>query len=41
MTQEENDVEIKIERDGTWLWYLHGVLHCDDGPAVERPEGEY
>lgn len=40
MTEEQDGVEIKVERDGTKLWYLHGVLHRDDGPAVERPDGE-
>ena len=40
MTKEENGVEIKVERDGTRLWYLHGVLHRGDGPAVEWPEGD-
>jgi len=41
MTKEEDGIEIKVERDGTKLWYLHDVLHRDDGPAVERPEGDY
>lgn len=34
MTKEEDGIEIKVERDGTRLWYLHGVLHWDDGPRV-------
>ena len=41
MAKKEDGVEIKVERDGTRLWYLHGVLHRDNGPAVERPEGDY
>ena len=40
MTEEEDGVEIKVERDGTKIWHLHGVIHRDDGPAVERPNGE-
>lgn len=39
MTKEEDGVEIKVERDATKIWYLHGVIHRDDGPAVERPGG--
>ena len=40
MTKQEDGVEIKVERDGTRLWYLHSVLHRDDGPAVEYPNGQ-
>ena len=40
MTKEEDGVEIKVQPDGAKHWYLHGVLHRDDGPAVERPHGE-
>jgi len=27
-----------IFRDGDMHWYRHGVIHRDDGPAVEWPE---
>lgn len=40
MAKEEDGVEIKVKRDGTKIWYLHGVAHRDDGPAVEYPNGE-
>ena len=40
MTKEEDGEEIKVQRDGAKHWYRHGVLHRDDGPAVERPGGE-
>ena len=40
MTKEEDGVEIKLGRDGATFWYLHGVVHRDDGPAVEYPNGE-
>ncbi len=40
MTEEEDGVEIKVQSDGAKHWYLYGVLHRDDGPAVERPGGE-
>ena len=40
MTKEKDGVEIKIQPDGAKHWYFHGVLHRDDGPAVERPHGE-
>lgn len=40
MTKEKDGVEIKVPPDGAKHWYFHGVLHRDDGPAVERPEGE-
>ena len=41
MPKEEDGVEIKVEHDVTRLRYLHGVIHRDDGQAVERPEGDY
>ena len=31
--------EMKIEQDGTKMWYLNGELHREDGPAVEYPDG--
>jgi|GWRWMinimDraft_15_1066023.scaffolds.fasta_scaffold05973_3 hypothetical protein len=40
MTKEEEDgVEIMVEPDGTKLWFLHKVLHRDDGPAIEFSNG--
>jgi hypothetical protein len=33
-------VEVRTETDGTRLWYRHGLLHREDGPAVERPNGQ-
>ncbi len=30
---------MKIEQDGTKMWYLNGELHREDGPAVEYPDG--
>jgi len=30
---------IKIDADGTKLWYLNGKLHRADGPAVEYVNG--
>ena len=32
--------EMKIEQDGTKMWYLNGELHREDGPAVESADGE-
>lgn len=40
MTKEQDGVEIKLGKDGATFWYLHGVVHRDDGPAVEYPNGE-
>lgn len=34
---EEDGVELKVQPDGTVLWYRYDVLHRDDGPAVIRP----
>ncbi len=31
--------EMKIEQDGTKMWYLNGELHREDGPAIEYPDG--
>ena len=31
--------EMKVDSDGTKDWYLHGELHREDGPAVERSDG--
>jgi hypothetical protein len=25
--------------NGTKIWYLNGLLHREDGPAIERPDG--
>ena len=30
---------VKVFEDGTKMWYLHGELHREDGPAVERATG--
>ena len=40
MTKEEDGVESKPGRDGATFWYLHGVIHRDDGPAIEFSTGE-
>jgi hypothetical protein len=40
MAEEDDGVEIKVEPDGTALFFLYGVLHRDNGPAVIRPEGD-
>jgi hypothetical protein len=40
MAEEEDGVEIKVEPDGTALFFRYGVLHRDHGPAVMRPNGE-
>jgi len=31
--------EVTVEDDGTKKWYLNGVPHREDGPAVESPYG--
>jgi hypothetical protein len=31
--------ECKVDEYGTKEWYLNGVLHREDGPAVERTNG--
>ncbi len=31
--------ELKIEQDGTKMWYLNGELHREDGPAIEYENG--
>ena len=28
-----------VRSDGTVIWYLHGKVHRDDGPAVEFDDG--
>ena len=38
--EEDDGVEIKVEPDGTALYFRYGVLHRDHGPAVIRPEGD-
>ncbi len=40
MTEEEDGVEVKVQDDGTVLFFLYGVLHRDHGPAVIGPGGE-
>lgn len=29
----------KIEPNGTKEWFLNGILHREDGPAIEWPHG--
>lgn len=40
MAEDQDGVERRVERDGRVLWYRYGVLHRDNGPAVEYPSGE-
>lgn len=40
MSELGKDTERKVQPDGTVLWYRQGVLHRDNGPAVECPNGE-
>jgi hypothetical protein len=28
-----------LKEDGTKCWYVNGILHREDGPAVEWPSG--
>lgn len=28
-----------VQEDGTAIWYKDGVVHRDDGPAIERQDG--
>ena len=30
---------VKVYADGEKGWYLNGILHREDGPAVEYPKG--
>jgi len=30
---------VKVFDDGTKYWYLNGVLHREDGPAIENVDG--
>jgi hypothetical protein len=30
---------MSVQSDGTRLWHVNGMLHRDDGPAVERANG--
>lgn len=30
----------QLDADGTKKWYLNGVFHRDDGPAVEKSTGD-
>ena len=34
-----DEKEIVVYPNGTQLWYLHGRLHREDGPAVINPNG--
>ncbi len=38
--EDEDGIERRVKADGTALWYRYGVLHRDDGPAMEYPSGE-
>ncbi len=31
---------MKIDEDGSKKWYLNGVLHREDGPAIEESNGD-
>ena len=31
--------EVKIDEDGHKAWYLNGLLHREDGPAIEKANG--
>jgi hypothetical protein len=35
----KNEPTAEIRPDGTKRWYLNGVHHREDGPAVESPDG--
>ena len=28
-----------VQQDGTAIWYKNGVVHRNDGPAIERADG--
>jgi len=30
---------LHVNEDGTKIWYLHGQLHREDGPAIECLDG--
>ena len=34
------NTEIKIDEDGTKKYYVNGLLHKEDGPAVEYSNGD-
>ena len=34
-----NKPEVKVDPAGNKRWYLNGILHREDGPAVERANG--
>ena len=29
-----------IRKDGTMVWYVDDYVHREDGPAIERPNGQ-
>ena len=33
------EYKVKVYEDGTKVWYLNGVRHREDGPAIERVSG--
>jgi len=33
------EYKVKVYEDGTKVWYLNGVHHREDGPAIERVSG--
>jgi len=35
-----NEYEVIVEEDGDKYWYLNGMLHRTDGPAVECTNGD-
>ena len=35
----QNEPELKIDEDGNKYWYLNGLLHREDGPAIEYTDG--
>ena len=36
-----NEPKCITDTDGNKKWYLNGVLHREDGPAVEHIDGQY
>ena len=38
--EERKFTVVKVDRNGTKIWYLGNKLHRRDGPAVERVNGE-
>ena len=41
MTEQSKEMtyEVKVSRDGEKRWLLNGVLHREDGPAIEFIDG--